>query len=88
MSKYKPNSPKEFMDHKNVEKFAKQNHLDIRNGKGDHAVIKYGSDEMVYCRRNMGYGLACTIYKWFKLIGLLCFMVCVFLLVIRITYYI
>jgi len=62
---------KDCMKHKAIEKFAIQNGCTIRHGKGDHSILEYENNRMTYVRRDMGYGLACSIYKWFKLIGLL-----------------
>lgn len=67
----RPLTKKDCMDYKKVEHFALSNGCNIRNGKGDHAVIQYENNRIVYTRRDMGYGLACSIYRWFRLIGLL-----------------
>ena len=70
-------SKKEVMDHRKLEKVVNKASLDRRNGKGDHAVVYSpdGTDSFTYCQREMGYGLACSIWKkllsWGVIIGIL-----------------
>jgi hypothetical protein len=71
-------SPKDCMNPKKIEAFAKQNHLPIRQCAGDHKMVEgynpqtHERDCMTYCDREMGFGLACKIFKFFKTLGLLC----------------
>jgi hypothetical protein len=62
---------KQCMKYRKVESFANKKGCDIRPGKGDHMIISYNDNQIVYARREMGYGLACTIWRWFKLMGFL-----------------
>lgn len=70
----KPLSVQDCTNGDKVEKYAIHKGLNVRNGKGDHAIIKYNENEIVFCRREMGKGLACKIFKWFKTMGLLVFL--------------
>lgn len=67
-------SKKDCMDYKKVESFATSKGCEIVYG-GKHAKIKHNNNTMAYPRKTMGYGLACSIYKWFKLVGLLCMLI-------------
>ena len=58
-------------DYKKVESFARNKGCDIRQGKGDHGVISYNGQSVVYCRREVGVGIGCKIFKWFVKMGLL-----------------
>lgn len=70
-------SKKECMDARKVNKAVRKAGLDVRQGKGDHVVVYSpdGDDSVVYCDRDMGYGLASTIHKkllsWGVIIGAL-----------------
>lgn len=69
------NSPKDCMDNKKIEKFCREKNLQVERGKGDHVKIYHKDSMMVYCDRDMGLGLASKIFKWFKYVGLLIFII-------------
>lgn len=80
MSKSIIRQPRDCCDPKKVETFAKQNHIEIIQAKGDHKKLKYTGEkplpkdmpnEMVYCDREMGTGIGCKIFKWFAGLGFL-----------------
>jgi hypothetical protein len=43
----------------------------VIQGNGDHVKIQYKNEEIVTCNREIGRGLGCVIWKWFKLRNLL-----------------
>ena len=90
MSKQVITNPKDCMNPKNMEKFSKQNNLIIKQCAGDHRIIEgynpktHERDCMVYCDREMGFGLACKIYKFFKTLGLLILLIGAGIIIINI----
>lgn len=54
------------ISYKDIERQATRAGLEIRNGKGDHAVIRdpRTGQSMTYCRREMGTGLKRKVIKW------------------------
>jgi hypothetical protein len=68
----KINSPKDCMDNRKVESFARSNGCEIIQAKGDHVKIKKDNQEIIFCDREMGFGLACKVFKFFKNAGLIC----------------
>ena len=77
MSHSKINSPKDCMDNKKVYSFARENGCEIIQAKGDHVKIKKDNQEIIYCDREMGFGLACKVWKFFKTVGLISGIICV-----------
>ena len=77
MGKQFINNPKDCMNPRNIEKFASQKGLTVRQCGGDHKMVEgynpstHERDCMTYCDREMGFGLACKIFKFFKNLGLL-----------------
>jgi hypothetical protein len=68
-------NPRDCCDYNKVERFADQNGVVRAMAGGDHAKLIYTKNEKVeeevYCRREMGTGLGCKIFKWFARMGLL-----------------
>lgn len=73
----KINSPKDCLDGNKAINFAKSNGCNIRNGKGDHVIVEYKGKQEVIPSRDVGFGLACKIFKFFKSCGLLGFGFCI-----------
>jgi hypothetical protein len=68
-------TPSDCMDYHKVEKTIKDNGIETRNHGGDHVIMtgtnKNTGEKMseVYCRRPMGKGLGCQLFKFFVAIG-------------------
>jgi hypothetical protein len=71
-------TPADCMDFHKVEKTIKENNISTRSSGGDHVVMsginKNTGEKIseVYCRRSMGRGLGCQIFKFLVLIGAAC----------------
>jgi len=72
-------SPRDCSDYKKVESYATAHGATIRQGKGDHAILTYNNSSMTYCRREMGTGIACKIFKWMKMMGMLCLAIIIYI---------
>jgi hypothetical protein len=70
--KHKIDSWKDCRDPKNVKGFVKENGCAVVPGSGDHEIIKTptGASFTIY-NREMSTGVACSLFKWLKYVGLL-----------------
>jgi len=62
---------KDCIDPKKVEAFARDHGVEIREGKGDHKVMKYKEQsETYYTGRELSIGVAREVWKFFVRTGL------------------
>lgn len=61
--------------------YAKDAGFPVREGKGDHAIVysKNKEDMMVVPTREIGKGLGCKIFKWAVAVGILSWIIFVFI---------
>ena len=76
MGKGKKINNNRFENGKQVIEQAKKTGCLVRNAKGDHLVVETPpghpvKGSMAFVNRDMGKGLGCKVYKWFKVMGLL-----------------
>jgi hypothetical protein len=74
MSKNRINSWKDCTDSRKVEGFAREKGLSIRECAGSHKMMSDNNgNQMTFYKGDISTGVACKIYKWFKVVGLLVF---------------
>lgn len=57
--------PKHCMDGKNDIAFAKLKGCNVRHGKGDHEIVEINGNSIPIPNRDLGFGLACEVFKFF-----------------------
>jgi hypothetical protein len=80
MSNHTLTSWKDCRDPRRVRSFALEHGCQVRTGKGDHEVITYQNRSMPFYNREISTGVACKLWKWFKIMGLLAIAIAAFLL--------